>query len=179
MIAAIDMNWAIGKNNQLLCHLPNDLRHFRKITENQVVVMGRKTYESMGKKPLKNRINIVITSQEDYDTEYYEDNYSTGVLVMNSVDDVLDYHDFITSTFAEPLEFFIIGGEQIYNEFIDCSDRIYLTMIYKRFEGADTFLPPLPLTEWKTVEVTPNYKNENNEYDHDFVVINRRFIDID
>lgn len=162
IITAFDNNWAIGRDNGLLCHLPNDLKHFKSITEGHMVVMGRKTFESIGE-PLPNRKNIVLTRNENFHAE--------GIDIVHDSDDVIDIY--MSSRFAG-MDMFIIGGQQIYTEFIDDVDRLYVTKIHHTVEGSDTFFPPIPLGEWEVTEVTPNKKNSKNKYDHDFVVLNRR-----
>jgi dihydrofolate reductase len=162
IITAIDNNWAIGKNNQLLCHLPNDLKYFKEVTEGHMVVMGRKTFESIGK-PLPNRKNIVLTRDYDWTAE--------GVDVVHDIDDVIDIY--MSSRFTH-MNMFIIGGEQIYTQFIDFVDTLLVTKIYHTFEDSDTYFPPIPLGEWEVVEVDGRKKDKQHKYDYDFVVLNRR-----
>ena len=127
LIAACAKNRAIGKDNKLLWHLPSDLKRFKRLTTGKTVVMGRKTYESIGK-PLPNRKNIILTNNKDLVIE--------GCEVINSISELNLMEDIV-----------IIGGEQIYNLFIDYADVIELTLIDKEFEG-DAFFPEIDLTKF-------------------------------
>lgn len=130
IIVAIAKNRAIGKDNKLLWHLPDDLKRFKKITEGHVVIMGQKTYESLPKRPLPRRTNIVLTDDEDFNPE--------GAIVVNSIQGALlearRYNDFG--------EIFIIGGASVYRQFLPLADKLYITQIDKEFEG-DVFFPVL------------------------------------
>lgn len=137
LIAAIAKNRAIGNNGKLLCHIPEDLKRFKKLTENNIIIMGRKTYDSLPNKPLKNRINIVITNQ-DIELD--------GCIVVHSIEDSLK-----ESKKYNDKEVFIIGGAKIYEQFMDKADKLYLTYIEEDYE-ADTFFPEL-VGNWKVVNV--------------------------
>ena len=131
IVVAIAKNNAIGKNNQLLWHLPKDLKHFKDITSGHTIIMGRKTYESVGK-PLPNRRNIIITRQ----------NISIdGCEVVNSIDQAL-------KSSAGEDEIFIVGGAEIYNQALSLTDRIYLTIVHHNFDG-DTYFPDIKDDIWK------------------------------
>ncbi len=127
IIAAIGKNRELGKNNQLLWRIPKDLKRFKKITQGHVVIMGRKTFESLAIKPLPNRINVVITRDKNF---YYPD-----VLVYN------DFYQAIDDLKDKDEEIFIIGGESIYKQAINIADKLYLTVIDKDFPGADVYFP--------------------------------------
>ena len=127
IIAACSKNRAIGKDNKLLWHLPNDLKRFKKITTGKTILMGRKTFESIGK-PLPNRKNIVLSNNKDLLIEGCE--VITSISELNLIEDIV-----------------IIGGEQIYKLFIDLADVIELTLIDKYFEG-DTFFPEIDLDKF-------------------------------
>ena len=124
IIVAMSKNRVIGDSNTLIWHLPEDLKRFRHLTTGNTIVMGRKTYESIGK-PLPNRRSIIITRDPDYKVE--------GCEVVNSLEEAL---------LLSNSDCFIIGGGEIYRQVIDISDRIYLTLINKEFEG-DTSFPDL------------------------------------
>jgi dihydrofolate reductase len=126
MICAIAENRAIGKNNQLLWHIPDDFRHFKEITNGHAMIMGQKTFESIGK-PLPNRTNIVITNDPNFKAE--------GCVICYSIDESLE-----KAKAVEKEEIFIIGGGSIYKQFIDKSDKLYLTIVSGEYE-ADTFFP--------------------------------------
>ncbi|RYZ95339.1 MAG: dihydrofolate reductase [Sphingobacteriaceae bacterium] len=156
MIAAMARNNAIGLNNQLLWHLPNDLKHFKEITTGHTVVMGRKTYDSVGK-PLPNRRNIVITRQKIQ---------IAGCEVANSLEDALDL-------FIDEDEVFIVGGAEIYRQAMDLSDRIYLTLVHKDIIG-DTYFPDIETTEWEEIEREDHPADEKNPLPYSFITFKRR-----
>ena len=135
-IVAVDNNWGIGFNGDLLEHIPEDLKYFKQLTENHVVVMGRKTWDSLPKKPLKDRGNIVITSQErhlDEMTVFIP--FGEAVYRMTH----LGNND----------EWFIIGGGQIYKELLPYCDRVYVTKIFKDHSNVDTYFPNLDeMDDW-------------------------------
>src|SRR3978361_420580 len=130
-VVAIAENHAIGKNNQLLWYLPADLKHFKNITTGHTIIMGRKTYDSVGK-PLPNRRNIIITRQ---------DIAIEGCEVVKSIEEAL-------ALSADEKEVFIVGGAEIYRQSIHLTDRIYLTIVHQKFD-ADTFFPAIDNTEWR------------------------------
>lgn len=136
IIVAIARNFAIGKDNQLLWHIPADLKRFKKITSGHRIIMGKLTYESLPVRPLKNRTNIVITDKQG---ETFE-----GCTTVYSIDEALNLCD-------ETEESFVIGGGSIYRQFLPYCNKLYLTMIDKDFE-ADTFFSPVNLDQWKLVE---------------------------
>src|SRR5665213_977224 len=133
IIVAISENNAIGKNNQLLWHLPGDLKHFKDITSGHTIIMGRKTFDSVGK-PLPNRRNIVVTRQTLT---------IPGCEVVNSIDAALELC-------KGEEEVFIGGGAEIYKTAMPHTDRIYLTIVHQPFE-ADTFFPETDQSEWRKV----------------------------
>jgi dihydrofolate reductase len=133
IIVAIGENNAIGKNNQLLWHMPNDLKHFKDVTSGRTIIMGRKTFDSVGK-PLPKRRNIVVTRQ---------DITIPGCEVVKSIEDGL-------ALCKGEDEVFIGGGAEIYKLAMHLTDRIYLTIIHKSFD-ADTFFPEIDRKEWKEV----------------------------
>ncbi|WP_226535642.1 dihydrofolate reductase [Fictibacillus halophilus] len=150
-VVAMDEKRAIGKDNDLPWYLPNDLKHFKKTTMGKPIVMGRKTYESIGK-PLPGRENIVVTRDQSYVAE--------GTTIVHSVDEVLKMN-------AE--EICVIGGSEIFKQFLPVADRLYITEIHHTFD-ADTFFPELNDDEWNEVSRTTGIVDEKNKYPHDFVV---------
>jgi dihydrofolate reductase len=126
MIAAVAKNLAIGKNNQLLWHLPEDLKRFKTITQGHAVIMGSKTFESLGR-PLPRRTNIVIAINQDYQ--------APGAVVAHSIEEAIT-----AAKKYEPEEVFVIGGGSIYKQFLPLADKLYITLVDKDFE-ADTFFP--------------------------------------
>jgi dihydrofolate reductase len=156
IVVAISENNAIGKNNQLLWHLPADLKHFRVITTGHTVIMGRKTYDSVGK-PLPNRRNIIITRQ-DITIE--------GCEVVKSVEDAL-------ALSAHQDEVFIVGGAEIYKQAMHLTDRIYLTIVHQKFD-ADTFFPEINYDEWQETEREDHQPDEKNKLAYSFITLERR-----
>ena len=156
LIVAIAKNNVIGGDNKLLWHLPADLKHFKNITLNHTVIMGRKTFESIGK-PLPQRNNIVITRQEDYVAE--------GCTVVNTLQKAIDQSE-------KETEVFVIGGADIFRQCIRAADKIYLTRIDHEFDG-DVFFPELNFSEWKLVKYIKYHADEKNKYNYSFAEYER------
>ncbi len=140
IIVAIAKNYAIGKNNDLLWHISDDLKRFKKITSGHPVVMGKKTYFSLPVRPLPNRKNIVIT---DIPGEIID-----GCTMAYSIEDAIEKMDAVKTNF-------IIGGGSVYTQFLPRANKLYLTCIYKDFD-ADTFFPEINFDEWKKVFEEPH-----------------------
>ena len=153
IIVIVDENNGIGKDGDLLCHLPNDLKHFKKLTTGHIIIMGRKTYESLPNGALPNRINIVITSDN-------ADNYP-GCIVARSVDEA-----FLLTKKKDKV--FIIGGGKIYNSTLYLANKLYLTRIHHRFEDADTFFPDIDFNNWELIEEEKHKADEKHLYDYSF-----------
>ena len=156
IIVAIGENHAIGKNNQLLWHMPNDLKHFKDITSGRTIIMGRKTFDSVGK-PLPRRRNIVVTRQEIT---------IPGCEVVKSIEDGL-------ALCKDEDEVFIGGGAEIYKLAMHLTDRIYLTIIHKSFD-ADTFFPEIDKLEWKEVKREDFEPDEKNPLPYSFITLERQ-----
>lgn len=156
IIVAIGENHAIGKNNQLLWHMPNDLKHFKEITSGRTIIMGRKTFDSVGK-PLPRRRNIVVTRQ---------DITIPGCEVVKSIEDGL-------ALCKGEDEVFIGGGAEIYKLAMHLTNRIYLTIIHKSFD-ADTFFPEIDKSEWKEVKREDFKPDEKNSLPYSFITLERR-----
>ena len=163
LIVAVAENGVIGKDNDLIWHLPKDMRFFKETTIGHHVIMGRKNFESIPHKyrPLTDRTNIVITRQLGFKAE--------GCIVVNSVVAALDIAKNNGDT--EP---FIIGGGQIYKIALEQNlvDRIYLTKIHHTFDG-DTFFPELN-SEWKEINRQDCFSDEKNKYDYSFLVLEKK-----
>lgn len=130
LIAAVDKNWAIGRNNKLLVSIPDDMKFFRETTTGKVVVMGRKTLESFpGKKPLKNRVNIVLTADQNYQVD--------GAVIVHDLDEL---HEELKKYPSEDI--YVIGGESIYRQLLDECDVAHITKIDFAYE-ADAWFPNL------------------------------------
>ena len=157
MIAAAAENNALGKDNKIVWHLPNDYKRFRRLTTGHHIIMGRKTYESL-KKPLPNRKHIIITRQKDYKAE--------DCIVVDSMQKALD---------ACPKEedSFIIGGGEIYKIGISYADKIELTRVHGTFE-ADAFFPEINGEEWKLDKSELNEKDESHNYEYSYQTFVRK-----
>ncbi|CAM3637931.1 dihydrofolate reductase [Flavobacterium chungbukense] len=151
MIAAAAENNALGKNNELVWHLPNDFKRFKSLTTGHHIIMGRKTFESFPK-PLPDRVHIVITRQENYKPE--------GCIVVDSIEKAI-------AICPENEDNYIIGGGEIYNLALPFTDIIELTKVHHTFE-ADTFFPKLNKSEWVLVESEENFKDEKHLYDYTY-----------
>ncbi len=132
IIVAIASNNAIGKDNQLLWHIPEDLKRFKKLTTGHTIVMGKRTFESLPIRPLPNRRSVVITDIPGEEIE--------GCVMACSIEDAI-------SKMEPGAENFIIGGGSVYRQFLPVSDKLYLTLVQKDFE-ADTFFPEIDFEEW-------------------------------
>lgn len=159
-ILAVDEKNAMGYKNQLLCHLPNDLKFFKATTLGHHIVMGRKTYDSIGR-PLPNRVNVVITRDKDLKIE--------GCVVVHSLQEAIDL-----AKNAGEEELMITGGAEIFKQAFPIADRIYLTLIKHVFE-ADTFFPEMDPQEWKLVSEIPQAADEKNKYEHVFMIYDRNY----
>ncbi|WP_439128376.1 dihydrofolate reductase [Polaribacter sp.] len=154
VIAAIAKNNALGKNNDLIWHLPADLKRFKKITTGHYILMGRNTFESIGK-PLPNRTTIIITRNKNY--------FKDGCLIANSLEQAIEIA-------KDEEEIFIIGGAQIYKETIakDLADKLDITLVHKEFD-ADVYFPEIDVNKWKEVAREDFKADEKNDYDYSFV----------
>lgn len=158
LIGAVDKNWGIGKDNNLLVSIPNDMRHFRELTTDKIIIMGRKTIETFQNgNPLMNRINIVLTNNTDYKMKNVE--------VVHSVDDAVDkLNEFYLKGYTSD-DVFVIGGESIYKQFISYCDTAYITKIDCEYE-ADTFCPNFDeMSDWQLVEQSDEQTYFDLEYD--------------
>lgn len=151
MIAAVAENNALGKNNELVWHLPNDFKRFKSLTTNHYIIMGRKTFESFPK-PLPDRVHVVITHQTDYHPE--------GCIVVNSIEKAI-------AICPENEDSYIIGGGEIYTLGLPHADIIEITRVHHNFD-ADTFFPKFNKNEWVLVESEENFKDEKHLYDYTY-----------
>ena len=157
-IVAVDENWAIGRQSDLLCHLPADMRHFKQVTTGYSIVMGRKTFESFPRRPLPGRQNIVITRNAGW--QY------PGVTVVHSVEEAI--------AAAETDTVYIIGGAQVYELALPLVEVLHLTVIHARWASADAFFPALDMSEWQQVSREHHQSDHRNAYEFDFVTLKRR-----
>lgn len=157
IIVAADEQSGIGKNNSLPWHLSADLKHFKLLTSGHSIIMGRKTYESIGK-PLANRRNIVVTRQNDFQL--------AGTQVVNSFEDALEIC-------KSEEEVFVIGGAELFKQAIPQARIIYLTRIHHAFD-ADTFLQDIDWNEWEEIERHLHQPDEKNPHAYTFITLNRK-----
>jgi dihydrofolate reductase len=153
IIAAVGKNNELGKGNTLLWHLPADLKHFREITSAHAVVMGRKTFESLGK-PLPNRRNIIITRDANYKKE--------GVEIVNSLSAALDLFP------DQNEEVFIIGGGELYKQTLPIADKLYITHVDASAPDADTFFPEIIPIMFLETSKEEHQKDDKNPFNYTF-----------
>lgn len=149
LVVAVGLNNEIGFDNQLLWHLPKDLKHFRELTNGHPIIMGRKTYESIGK-PLPNRTNIVVSTKNNW--------FEEGILIVGTIKEAIKFAQKIDK------DIFIIGGGSIYKQTIELADCIELTIVQSEFK-ADTFFPKIDMNIWIKTKETFFKKDEKNPYD--------------
>ena len=157
LIAAMDKHRAIGIENRLPWHLPADLQHFKKTTMGKPVIMGRNTYESIGR-PLPGRLNIVVTRNTDYQ--------APGCTLANSFDDAIakaEGHE----------EIMIMGGASFYEHSLPYAHRLYLTFVDTQVEG-DAFFPEWNTEQWQEVERESHQADEKNPFNYEFVTLERK-----
>lgn len=158
IIVAADENNAIGRGGKLPWHLREDMKYFKKITMSRAVLMGRKTFESIGK-PLAGRWNVVLTRDLKFD--------SPNIEVAHSPQEAIHLYGA-----GNPM--FIIGGEQIYKEFWSCADLIYLTRVHTKVEGADAYIPEIDETKYSLLDSKDVKADEHNDFDMTFEIWRRK-----
>ena len=157
IIVAIAQNGTIGDKNSLLWHIKEDMRFFRTMTSGHPVIMGRKTFESLGSKPLPKRTNIVITRA---DREF------EGALTAHSLEEAIRMA-------GEDEEIFVMGGAQIYREALSVVDRMYITVVERDYEG-DTSFPEIDFSQWELVNVVRHERGEEYESPFEFRTYDRK-----
>jgi len=157
IIVVIAQNFAIGKNNDLLFHLPNDLKRFKQITSGHTIIMGRNTLHSLPKWPLPNRRHIVITDRQ-------EDNFP-GCETVFSVEEAIQ-------KVKNEKEAFIIGGGSVYRQFYLVAGKLYLTLVHKKFD-ADVFFPEIDYSEWKEIS-REDFYDEKNNFNYSYLNLERK-----
>jgi dihydrofolate reductase len=156
-IVAMTEDRVIGYQNRLPWHLPADLKHFKTITLGHPIIMGRKTYESIGK-PLPNRMNIIISRDPNYQV--------LGCFVVPSIEAAL------ATAGPDQQEIFIIGGAEIFRQSLVRLERLYITLVHEEFEG-DTYFPAIDLNEWKEISREAHTADEVNHYPYTFIVLEK------
>lgn len=162
LIAAFAQNLVVGINNSLPWHLPEDLKYFKRTTSGKAIIMGRKTYESIGR-PLPNRTNIVISRNPDFSAE--------GVVIVASIEEAIKHAESV-NTINGVDEVMIIGGAAIYQASLPMADRLYLTHVHANVEG-DAYFPKVDFDQWKEVAREDFNKDESNPYDYSFSVYDK------
>ncbi len=157
IIVAIAENFAIGKNNALLFHLPNDLKRFKKITTGHSLLMGRNTLLSLPSWPLPNRRHIVISDRKD--------DFFPGCEVVHSVEEAL-------KKVKNESEAFVIGGGMVYRQFFPLAGKLYLTMVHQPFE-ADVFFPEIDFSQWEET-VREDFYDEKNKFHYSYLNLERK-----
>ena len=158
LIVAVAANGAIGKQQDLLCYLPNDLKRFKAITLGHTIVMGRRTFESLPKGALPGRTNVVVTRQAEASWE--------NTVVVHTIDEVL--------ADSADKELFVIGGGTLYAQTLDRADRLYITHIHHEFPDADTFFPTVNYEDWDEIEREEHEADERHPYAYSFVTYQRK-----
>jgi len=159
IIVAMDEHRAIGKDQHLLWHLPNDMKFFKETTTGHTVIMGRKTFESLPKGALPNRKNIVLTSNPGAEYE--------NCIVCHTLQEALKLTD-------SEGEVFIIGGGTLYEQVLPIADKLYLTIVHHVFDEADTFFPEISFEEWNESAKTTHLIDDKNAYNHTVLIYVRR-----
>lgn len=157
LIWAMDNNRLIGNKNRLPWKLPADMKWFRQHTLGKAIVMGRKTYESFGARPLPERTNIVITRDTDY--------HSDGAVIAHSIDEALQQA-------GDTDELMIIGGASFYEQMLPLADRLYITEVQGEFEG-DAWFPPYDANEWHEIASEIHPADDKNTYACHFMIFER------
>lgn len=157
IIAAIAENRALGKDNQLIWHLPADLKRFKKVTLGHHIIMGRKTFESLGK-PLPNRTTIIITRNKNYTQK--------NCIVVNSLNDAIE-------AAKEDPNPYILGGAEIYKQAMKIANKLDLTLVHHNFE-ADAFFPEIDLNIWQETTREDFKSDETNKYNYSFITYLRK-----
>ena len=158
IVVAMGKNNEIGLENQLLWHLPKDLKHFKEMTSGHPIIMGRKTYESIGK-PLPNRTNIVISRKTDW--------FEEGILIVGSIKEAIKFAKKIDE------EIFILGGGKIYEQTVDLADRLEVTLVDATL-NADTYFPKIDEKKWQKIDEVCHTKDEKNNFDFCFQTFTRK-----
>lgn len=158
IIVAVAEDWGIGKDNELLWHISEDLKRFKKLTFGNTVIMGKKTWESLPRRPLTGRKNIVLTDDPQELIEFSVTAYS--------IEDAL-------SKCTKDEEIFIIGGGSIYRQFMPLADRLFITHVHKQ-APADIFFPEIDLSIWEVVEKEEFRASENNSIPYTYTVYERK-----
>lgn len=158
IIVAVSEDWGIGKDNELLWHIPEDLKRFKRLTTGNTIIMGKRTWESLPRRPLPDRRNIVLTDNPDEQIE--------GSVTAYSIDDALGKCD-------KDREIFIIGGGSIYRQFVPLADRLYITHVHKQ-APADVYFPGIDRNIWKVVEKHEYRESGEGKIPYTYIVYEKK-----
>lgn len=158
VIVAVSENWGIGKDNELLWHIPEDLKRFKLLTMGKTLIMGKKTWESLPRRPLPGRKNIVLT---DVPNERFD-----GSVTAYSVEDALNKCE-------KDEDIFIIGGGSVYRQFLEIADTLYITHVHRN-APADVFFPRIDMRKWKAIERKECISEDDNRIPYSYVVYKRK-----
>ena len=168
IIVAIANNYAIGKNNELIYHLSNDMKKFKFLTQGNTVIMGRKTFESLPKGALPYRRNIVLTKHPETLANV------PNIDIFTSLEEALkDCKDRFDKKLNYSDEVFIIGGSSVYDEAISIADKMFITKVHDTPEDADTFFPEFDLNDWHQVSIDKFDADDKNKFSYDFIELER------
>lgn len=158
IIVAVSDDWGIGKDNELLWHIPEDLRRFKRLTLGNCIIMGKRTWESLPKRPLPGRKNIVLTDVPDECIDC--------TVTAYSIEDALKKCE-------NEQEVFVIGGGSVYRQFMDIADRLYITHVHSK-APADVFFPEIDKREWKIVEKEDHKSGNDCKIPYTYIVYERK-----
>jgi len=159
IIVAVAENNVIGKDNKLIWHLPEDLKRFKRLTTNHTIIMGRKTFESLGR-VLPNRKHVILCNDMEMNIE------DENVEVLEDISMLKEYID-------SEEEHYIIGGATIYKLLMPYANKLYLTLIHEEFEG-DVYFPEIEEKEWKVIDREKGLRNEENPFDYEYITFERK-----
>ncbi len=162
MIAARAQNGAIGKNNDMIWHLPDDLKYFKDKTRHHHILMGRKNFDSLGEKyqPLPQRVNLVVTRNTDWQHD--------GVEVFHDINDAIEF-----ARKNKEEELFVIGGGEIYTACLPMANKLYITEVYAEFPNADAYFPDFDKSNWKETSREKHPSDEKHPISFDYVIFER------
>lgn len=163
MIVARAQNGAIGKNNEMIWHLPDDLKYFKDQTRNHHILMGRKNFDSLGEQyqPLPKRVNLVVTHNKAWNHD--------GVKVFHDIQKAIDF-----AQQNNEEELFVIGGGEIYKACLPLADKLYITEVFAEFEDADAFFPEINPYNWEEISRVKHPADDRHDYAFDYVIFERK-----
>lgn len=159
IIVAVAENNVIGKDNKLIWHLPEDLKRFKRLTTNHTIIMGRKTFESLGR-ILPNRKHVILCNDMEMNID------DKNVEILEDISMLKDYID-------SEEEHFVIGGATIYKLLMPYANKLYLTLIHEEFEG-DVYFPEIEEKDWKVIDREEGLRNKENPFDYEYITFERK-----